>query len=357
MRMHNTAVLLLCLGLWIPVALSNSIPPEDLDGSSDDEDFSGSGDGTVFDTPTSSEDELHLNVTATPVVLKTTESPKLHEAEEQRTTSLAPVSSSKVTTTPVSTASPDTTVMPQIPVQEPTSAKPETTTRDVASPPIVDVATSAPSAADTPRGSTTAEMDFPHSEDLEPTTAAHSSSATLPSDDQSADPFVKGTSVVTVAAPSQPPTTAGAEDVTFREDSVLSSTIPVHTTQPSIELIPENEIHPNPRMVNTEIHSILATIKPEKPIEKVDSDIYFAEERPLDSETSEQAASEGLLENKEVLAGVIAGGIIGLAFAVLLVALMVYRMKKKDEGSYALDEQKHSNGGYQKPQKQEEFLA
>uniref|UniRef100_W5NKU4 Syndecan n=1 Tax=Lepisosteus oculatus TaxID=7918 RepID=W5NKU4_LEPOC len=354
--MHNTAVLLLCLGLWIPVALSNSIPPEDLDGSSDDEDFSGSGDGTVFDTPTPSEDELHLNVTATPVVLKTTESPKLHEAEEQRTTSLAPVSSSKVTTMPVSTASPDTTVMPQIPVQEPTSAKPETTTRDVASPPIVDVATSAPSAADTPRGSTTAEMDFPHSEDLEPTTAAHSSSATLPSDDQSADPFVKGTSVVTVAAPSQPPTTAGAEDVTFREDSVLSSTIPVHTTQPSIELIPENEIHPNPRMVNTEIHSILATIKPEKPIEKLLVELanpiysYY-------SETSEQAASEGLLENKEVLAGVIAGGIIGLAFAVLLVALMVYRMKKKDEGSYALDEQKHSNGGYQKPQKQEEFLA
>ncbi|MBN3313736.1 SDC1 protein, partial [Atractosteus spatula] len=273
------------------------------------------------------------------------------------TTSLAPVSSSKVTTTPVSTASPDTTVMPQIPVQEPTSAKPEATTQDITSPPIVDVATSAPSAADTPLGSTTAEMDFPHSEDLEPTTAAHSTSATLPSDDQSADPFVKGTSVVTVAVPSQPPTTAGAEDVTFREDSVLSSTIPVHTTQPSIELLPENnEIHPNPRMVNEAINSNVATVKPEKPIEKLLIELanpiysYY-------SETSEQAASEGLLENKEVLAGVIAGGIIGLAFAVLLVALMVYRMKKKDEGSYALDEQKHSNGGYQKPQKQEEFLA
>ncbi|RXM27948.1 Syndecan-1 [Acipenser ruthenus] len=71
----------------------------------------------------------------------------------------------------------------------------------------------------------------------------------------------------------------------------------------------------------------------------------------------DNAMSQGFLERKEVLGGVIAGGIIGLAFAVLLVVLMVYRMKKKDEGSYALDDQKHSNGGYQKPQKQEEFLA
>uniref|UniRef100_A0A8C9WAX2 Syndecan n=1 Tax=Scleropages formosus TaxID=113540 RepID=A0A8C9WAX2_SCLFO len=54
---------------------------------------------------------------------------------------------------------------------------------------------------------------------------------------------------------------------------------------------------------------------------------------------------------------VIAGGIVGLAFAVMLVSLMVYRMKKKDEGSYSLDEQKHPNSGYQKPHKQEEFLA
>lgn len=58
-----------------------------------------------------------------------------------------------------------------------------------------------------------------------------------------------------------------------------------------------------------------------------------------------------------VFTGVIAGGVVGLAFAIMLVALMVYRMKKKDEGSYALDEHKHPNGGYQKPQRQEEFLA
>jgi len=57
------------------------------------------------------------------------------------------------------------------------------------------------------------------------------------------------------------------------------------------------------------------------------------------------------------LLGVIGGGLVGLAFAVFLVAFMLYRMKKKDEGSYSLDEPKQSNGGYQKPHKQEEFYA
>ncbi|XP_004839100.1 syndecan-1 [Heterocephalus glaber] len=71
-----------------------------------------------------------------------------------------------------------------------------------------------------------------------------------------------------------------------------------------------------------------------------------------------QGASQGLLGRKEVLGGVIAGGVVGLVFAVCLVGFMLYRMKKKDEGSYSLEEPKQANGGaYQKPTKQEEFYA
>ncbi|XP_021553458.1 syndecan-1 [Neomonachus schauinslandi] len=74
---------------------------------------------------------------------------------------------------------------------------------------------------------------------------------------------------------------------------------------------------------------------------------------PVDHE-----ASQGLLDRKEVLGGVIAGGLVGLIFAVCLVGFMLYRMKKKDEGSYSLEEPKQANGGaYQKPSKQEEFYA
>lgn len=48
----------------------------------------------------------------------------------------------------------------------------------------------------------------------------------------------------------------------------------------------------------------------------------------------------------------------GLICAVCLVGFMLYRMKKKDEGSYSLEEPKQANGGaYQKPSKQEEFYA
>ncbi|XP_059883040.1 syndecan-1 [Delphinus delphis] len=69
-------------------------------------------------------------------------------------------------------------------------------------------------------------------------------------------------------------------------------------------------------------------------------------------------ASQGFLDRKEVLGGVIAGGLVGLIFAVCLVGFMLYRMKKKDEGSYSLEEPKQANGGaYQKPSKQEEFYA
>merc|ERR1712203_40163 len=41
-----------------------------------------------------------------------------------------------------------------------------------------------------------------------------------------------------------------------------------------------------------------------------------------------------------ILAAVIGGAVVGLLCAILLVMFIVYRMRKKDEGSYALDEPK-----------------
>ncbi|NXL88640.1 SDC1 protein, partial [Alectura lathami] len=78
---------------------------------------------------------------------------------------------------------------------------------------------------------------------------------------------------------------------------------------------------------------------------------------PDSGRNAKAAGASGIMDRKEVLGGVIAGGLVGLVFAVFLVAFMLYRMKKKDEGSYSLDEPKQSNGGYQKPHKQEEFYA
>ena len=42
------------------------------------------------------------------------------------------------------------------------------------------------------------------------------------------------------------------------------------------------------------------------------------------------------------VSGIICAAVVGLLCAVLLVMFIVYRMRKKDEGSYALDEPKRS---------------
>ncbi|XP_033991713.1 syndecan-4 isoform X1 [Trematomus bernacchii] len=60
-------------------------------------------------------------------------------------------------------------------------------------------------------------------------------------------------------------------------------------------------------------------------------------EEELPSNVLMAHASEDSIFNKtEVLAALIAGGAVGLMFAVLLILLLIYRMKKKDEGSYEL---------------------
>ena len=56
-----------------------------------------------------------------------------------------------------------------------------------------------------------------------------------------------------------------------------------------------------------------------------------------------------------ILAAVIGGAVVGLLCAILLVMFIVYRMRKKDEGSYALDEPKRSHhvNSYSKPPSRE----
>ncbi|XP_015265340.1 PREDICTED: syndecan-2 isoform X2 [Gekko japonicus] len=67
-----------------------------------------------------------------------------------------------------------------------------------------------------------------------------------------------------------------------------------------------------------------------------------------DTDVVTQKHSENLFQRTEVLAAVIAGGVIGFLFAVFLILLLVYRMRKKDEGSYDLGERKPSSAAYQK---------
>uniref|UniRef100_G3NVG6 Syndecan n=1 Tax=Gasterosteus aculeatus TaxID=69293 RepID=G3NVG6_GASAC len=67
---------------------------------------------------------------------------------------------------------------------------------------------------------------------------------------------------------------------------------------------------------------------------------------PVD--TPEEVTSENTWERTDVLAAVIACGVVGFLCAVFLLLLLAYRMKKKDEGSYELGDTKVSTTAYQK---------
>ncbi len=68
-----------------------------------------------------------------------------------------------------------------------------------------------------------------------------------------------------------------------------------------------------------------------------------------DAETTRRTARDKLLtiiSKPGILAGIVGGAIIGVLTAILLIMFIVYRMKKKDEGSYALEETKKPLNAY-----------
>ncbi|KAM6995345.1 uncharacterized protein LKV04_007574 [Tautogolabrus adspersus] len=70
--------------------------------------------------------------------------------------------------------------------------------------------------------------------------------------------------------------------------------------------------------------------------------------RIYEMDSPEEVTSENLWERTEVLAAVIACGVVGFICAVSLLLLLGYRMKKKDEGSYELGDTKLSSTTYHK---------
>ncbi|XP_062445150.1 syndecan-4 [Rhea pennata] len=73
----------------------------------------------------------------------------------------------------------------------------------------------------------------------------------------------------------------------------------------------------------------------------VDNEIIPDKALPVEENLSNKismasTANTSIFERTEVLTALIAGGAVGLLFAIFLILLLVYRMKKKDEGSYDL---------------------
>ncbi|XP_041105773.1 syndecan-1-like [Polyodon spathula] len=375
MRMSRTTILVYYIALWISVALSNAVP-EYLDGSGgdDDEDFSGSGDGDrspdVTMSPSSSgateqtstivKEEVISPVTAT--------SPEMAEkttSEKQETTEGAVhvLVADATTSVPVSTveASPDPTTtgvaLPGIVSDKELSSTAISSTL----PSLVDVSktvplTSASIIDSDAKPESTADYTTSVSITLSLSSSTSASVNVVDADAKPDDTAGPATSVGTTSAST---TSAGIVDFDAKPESTAASNISDGIAGPNKgRKLPVDTEDLAAETSLDDIYLEVATFsETENKVQAEVPQITQSNNHQEAPKLGDNAMSQGLLERKEVLGGVIAGGIIGLAFAVLLVVLMVYRMKKKDEGSYALDDQKHANGGYQKPQKQEEFLA
>lgn len=96
--------------------------------------------------------------------------------------------------------------------------------------------------------------------------------------------------------------------------------------------------------------------KPVDPKDKNRHDLEEEEVAPGRAESQESSPIVYIMARPGLLAAVIGGAVVALLLTILLVMFIVYRMRKKDEGSYPLDEQKYTNYSYMKaPDK--EFYA
>nr|XP_056701052.1 syndecan-4 [Euleptes europaea] len=111
------------------------------------------------------------------------------------------------------------------------------------------------------------------------------------------------------------------------DQEVVLSSVPAHPDDSVSNYIPDSNKdskgNDEPSMVENEIIVPNQAVPPEG--EDVSNKISMA-----------STATGSIFERTEVLAALIAGGAVGLLFAVFLVLLLIYRMKKKDEGSYDL---------------------
>ncbi|XP_021246837.1 syndecan-1 [Numida meleagris] len=312
--LRAVAVLLaaLCFHAAVPQTTNLNLPPEDLDSSGDDDDgFSGSGAGPLTDqslTWRMPAEPTNSSLLATPVLFSEHLFPGIESRTEKKVTG-PPATSRAVTEEPMVAVKDEVSLLGS-PDEKPTKDAVVTTAR-----------------------STTARS---------PTTDLPSVLHVIPSE-------ASGT------VHELEPKTPGSELADTKDVPETKSTIHPEGDIAAAPTTAPGSVVPTPEEVSEDGSGDpgdFILIKDEDLVPTQNSEV------PADSGRNAKAAgASGIMDRKEVLGGVIAGGLVGLVFAVFLVAFMLYRMKKKDEGSYSLDEPKQSNGGYQKPHKQEEFYA
>ncbi|XP_068273970.1 syndecan-3 [Nyctibius grandis] len=401
--LRSLAVLLLLLGARTALAQrwrnENYERPVDLEGSGDDDPFgddelddvySGSGSGyfeqeSGLETAVSLTTDMSITLPTTAAVLPITSVQPMatpfepfpaEDTTPEQTTSIlyiprmtetSMIPSWKTTTTsttarksPTSTTTTTTTMATTTTTTTTTSttmatAKP-TTIRRFLPPFVTKAATTRATTLETPttsilETSTSTEVAMSR---LVPTSTAKPRSLPKPSTSRTAELTEKST-----ALPSSPATLPPTEapqmepgDVTTVVDNELE--VPVSSGPSGDFEIREEEETTRPELGN----EVMAVVTPPSgPGLGKNAEPGLIDNTIDSGNSAAQLPQKNILERKEVLIAVIVGGVVGALFAAFLVMLLIYRMKKKDEGSYTLEEPKQANVTYQKPDKQEEFYA
>nr|XP_005509780.2 syndecan-3 isoform X2 [Columba livia] len=304
--------------------------------------------------PFPAEDTTPEQTTSVLYIPRVTETPVVPSWKAATTSTTASDSPTTTTTTTTTTAATTTTVATTTSTTVAT-AKP-TTIRRFLPPFVTKAATTRATTLETP---TTSVLETSTSTEvatsrLVPTSTAKPRSLPKPSTSRTADLTDKST-----ALPSSPATLPPTEapqmepgEVTTGLDNELE--VPVSSSPSGDFEIREEEETTRPELGN----EVMAVVTPPSgPVLGKNPEPGLMDNTIDSGNSAAQLPQKNILERKEVLIAVIVGGVVGALFAAFLVMLLIYRMKKKDEGSYTLEEPKQANVTYQKPDKQEEFYA
>ncbi|KFV06366.1 Syndecan-3, partial [Pterocles gutturalis] len=348
--------------------------PVDLEGSGDDDPFgddelddvySGSGSG-YFEQESGLETAVTLTMDTSSVTLPTTAAALPIPSVQPVATPFEPFPAED--TTPKQTTSvlyiPRMTETPVIPSWKATTtsttttmatAKP-TTVRKFLPPFVTKAATTQATTLETPTTSvleTSTPTEVTTSR-LVPTSTAKPRTLPKPSTSRTADPTEKSTALP--SSPTTLPPTEAPQMEPGEVTTVLNNELEVPVSSgPSGDFeIQEEEETTRPELGN----EVMAVVTPPAgPGLGKNAEPGLIDNTIDSGNSAAQLPQKNILERKEVLIAVIVGGVVGALFAAFLVMLLIYRMKKKDEGSYTLEEPKQANVTYQKPDKQEEFYA
>jgi len=105
------------------------------------------------------------------------------------------------------------------------------------------------------------------------------------------------------------------------------------------------EVNNKNKIINSDTNSTPKSTKPPKPgVDDIVTEVHPEISHGVFNTKDESSYLQGsFFSQPGILAAIICGAIVGLLCAILLVMFIVYRMRKKDEGSYVLEDSKRSS--------------